>query len=249
MSTPWDLLAPLLLVALTGVLLALPFVPAWREWRHPRDAQPLPLSPLVATADGAANRAADRPSPFDYHDPVALQLPVGSAFVRLSAPTIWLGTPRLADTGPEPQRALWRLLQAASVPVPGAQRWGAQGWRFEGDARLPDGCRVQGPLVVRGQLQVGEGCVIDGDVKAHGDISLARRSVVRGALVGARNIHLGAGSAVSGPVLARQHLHLARGVRVGRISAPSTASAQHLSACAGSVVHGQVLASAAGVVL
>jgi hypothetical protein len=238
-------LAPLLLVGLTAVLLVLPFMPAWLEWRHPRDALPLALSPLVAVSGGPQ----PRPSPFDYAHPVALQLPAGTSFVSLRAPTVWLGTPRLVDTSPEPQRALWRLLHTTSAPVPGAQRWGARGWRFEGDARLPAGCRLQGPLVVRGRLQLGEGCVIDGDVKAHGDIALERRSAVRGALVGERSIHLGPGSSVSGPVLAREHLHLARGVRVGQVSVPSTASARLVSACGGSVVHGQVLAAAAGVVL
>ena len=60
----WPLLAALVLLALSAALMLLPFLPAWREWRRPRDAAPLPLSPLVAPPLHAS-QASGTDSPTD----------------------------------------------------------------------------------------------------------------------------------------------------------------------------------------
>lgn len=247
--------SPLALLGLTGALVGLPFVPAWREWRRPQDDQALPLSPLVAGLSATATdpQAA---SPYVLSHAVRLQVPVGTPFVSLKAPAIWLGTPRAervwdrwtCDASPDAIDALASLPPATRV-LPGAQPWGLNGARLEGSRVLPAGCRLQGPLLVLGDLQLGEGCVVNGDIKAHGDITLSPRCRVSGAMVALRSVQLGDGSTVQGPVLAQRHLHVARGVRIGTPPHPSTASADWVSLSAGSVVHGQVLAREAGVVL
>lgn len=248
-----DLWPPLALLGLTGALIGLPFVPAWREWRRPQDDQALPLSPRVAAAPAAA---ADplAASPYVLRHAVRLRVPVGTPFVSLTAPTIGLGKLRT-----EPGAKRWTsevcelpgnlTLPPASRVLAGAEPWGRQGARLAGDHTLPAGCRLQGPLLVLGDLQLGEDCVVQGDIKAHGDITLAPRCRVQGALVAGRSVQLGTDSVVHGPVLAQRHLHVACGVRIGSPPHPSTASADWVSLCAGSVVHGQVLARQAGVVL
>lgn len=257
----WPALA---LMGVTGTLVALPFVPAWREWRRPQDDQALPLSPLVSGTSEAldtsqpsaiAEAQALSHSPYELSHTASLRVPVGTPFASLSAPAIWLGA-RQAD------RAAWvssqetsavrgahEPLLPASQVLAGAEPWGLQGARLTRDSVLPPGSRVLGPLLVLGDLQLTEGCVVHGDIKAHGDITLAPRCQVQGALVAGRSVQLGTGSVVQGPVLARRHLHVARGVRIGTSMHPSTASADWVSLCAGSVVHGQVLAREAGVVL
>lgn len=247
----WPALA---LLGLTGVLVALPFVPAWREWRRPRDDQALPLSPLVAEPSVASAADPLVASPYVLSHAVSLRVPVGTAFVSLTAPAIWLGSRRTdraewAWGRGADERDVHEPLPPASRVLSGAEPWGLQGARLAGDRVLPAGSRLQGPLLVLGDLQIGEGSVVHGDIKAHGDIRLAARCQVQGALVAGRSVQLGTGSAVQGPVLARRHLHLARGVRVGTPPHPSTVSADWVSLCAGSVVHGQVLAREAGVVL
>jgi len=243
----------LALLGLTGALVGLPFVPAWREWRRPQDDQALPLSPLVA---GPSATAADplAASPYVLCHAVRLRVPVGTPFVSLTAPTIGLGVSR-AEPGADrwtPELSdlpVGSTLPPATRVLRGAEPWGLEGARLEGDHAVPSGCRLQGPLLVLGNLQLGEGCVVHGDIKAHGDITLAPRCRVQGALVAGRSVQLGAHSTVQGPVLAQRHLHVARGVRIGTPPHPSTASADWVSLCAGSVVHGQVLAREAGVVL
>lgn len=273
----WPLLAVLGLMALSAVLMLLPFVPAWREWRRPRDAAPLPLSPLVSPsprASQASGTSAPAPDaaapagPYATRSASPLHWPAGQPFALLQAPTVWLGLhghttiperwlhPSVAPAakGVEgsrdaPEAGLNASDPRGVPPVPGAQPWGVQGWRIEGDARLKPGLRLHGPLVVHGALQLGEGCRVAGDVKVHGPVQLGPRSQIGGALVALQDVVLGAGSAVTGPLLAQGHLHLARGARIGEPSRPTTASAQLVTAASGSVVHGELQAREAGVVL
>jgi len=245
MTALWS---PLALLGLTGALVGLPFVPVWREWRKPRDDQALPLSPRVGATGAEPAQAAESHSPFVLQDPHGLRVPVGTPFVSLTAPTVWIGARRADMAWQAPLEVLQSLPFGRQV-VPGAQPWGPHGARVEGDCLVPAGSRLQGPLLVLGDLHLGEACVVQGDIKAHGDIALAARCTVQGALVAGRSVQLGASSTVQGPVLAERHLHVARFVRIGTPAHPSTASAGWVSLCSGSVVHGQVLAREAGVVL
>lgn len=288
-------LAALALLGVSALLMVLPFVPAWREWRRPRDAAPLPLSRLVvppqtdekvsavtgaltpASAHRASSEASSRaatPGPFCAQSAQPLHWPAGQAFAQLQAPTVWLGVqghPRQrppletllpapgsldrpdtgSDTGSVARPAGVSItpgMPAPTPPVPGAQPWGG-GWRIDGDARVPDGLQLHGPLVVHGALQLGQGCRVAGDVKVHGRVELGPGSCIEGALVGLQDAVLGAGSGVTGPVMVQGHLHLARGARIGQPTRATTASAQWVTAASGSVVHGQLQAREAGVVL
>lgn len=319
-SAPW--LAALVLLGASALLMLLPFVPAWREWRRPQDAAPLPLSPLVAapqpassgphgavstpvqpaSADAAAPTRSHRlpPGPFAAQSGQPLHWPAGQAFAWLQAPTVWLGqsgsagaqaavqyrpshpappaplpvaTAPVSPTAPQtaPQTASHTASQTRSetasetvlpsvassvtpasrpaAPLPGAQPWGAGGWRIDGDARLPGGQQLHGPLVVHGALQLEEASRIDGDVKVHGPVLLGPRSRIDGALVALHDVVLGNDSVVRGPLMVQGHLHLARGARIGEPARPTTASARWVTAASGSLLHGQLQARDAGVVL
>lgn len=264
-SGQWPLLAALLLLLLSAALMLLPFVPAWREWHRPRDAAPLPLSALVAPpAQGEAGRTGSAAHGLRHvhnhspHSAVAAQSlhwPAGQPFGQLQAPTVWLGVHgHSARSAPWPTpapvtEAVTEAPDPRRPPVPGARPWGLQGWRIDGDAHLPAGLQLHGPLVVHGALQLGEGCRVAGDVKAHGPVQLGPRSAVAGALVALQDVVLGPDSGVAGPVMAQGHLHLARGARIGAPARPTTASAQWVTAASGSVVHGRLDAREAGVVL
>ena len=231
-------LAALALLGVSALLMVLPFVPAWREWRRPRDAAPLPLSRLVAppqtltqtqtqtaekvgagapsgaapAAAGVATLPAVIPGPFCAQSAQPLHWPAGQAFAQLQAPTVWLGvqghprhrrplaqplpahgSPDASVTVPVPDTVTDAVtasgavsitpgMPASTPPVPGAQPWGG-GWRIDGDARLPDGLQLHGPLVVHGALQLGQGCLVAGDVKVHGRVELGPGSCIEGALV------------------------------------------------------------------
>lgn len=266
-SGQWPLLAALLLLLWSAALMLLPFVPAWREWRRPRDAAPLPLSALVATPAPAQGEAAQAgPTAKGSHNSAhssahsavsaqPLHWPAGQPFGQLQAPTVWLGVHgHTARSAPWPRpapvtEAVTEAPEPRRPPVPGARPWGLQGWRIDGDAHLPAGLQLHGPLVVHGALQLGEGCRVAGDVKAHGPVQLGPRSAVGGALVALQDVVLGPDSGVAGPVMAQGHLHLARGARIGAPARPTTASAQLVTAASGSVVHGRLDAREAGVVL
>jgi cytoskeletal protein CcmA (bactofilin family) len=231
---------------LTAALLALPFYPAWQEWRHPLDALALALktspshhglhtSPQVRLARGVATPPVVSAS-------VRILASTGSQFQKLTAPTIVLGSANTDRPGHEPPR---RTL----LTPPHAQAWGDRGWRIQGDCHIPDAQQVQGPLVVMGALTLGADCVIDGDIKAHGAVQVGPRSRIRGALFSEQAIALHEDVQVQGPVVSEVQVDLAPGVVMGRLAQPSTLRAPRMVARSGAVVHGTVWATQSGRVL
>lgn len=233
---------------LTAALLALPFYPAWREWRHPRDALALALQslPLAGTAPIAAQvrLAQGVVTPSVVQTSVRILAGAGSQFLKLSAPTVLLGIASSSDQRPThaPQRT-------SGLALPLAQPWGAHGWRIAGDCHIPDAHQIQGPLVVLGQLTVGADCQIDGDIKVHGPVHVGPRSHIAGALFSHQAIALKDDVRVLGPVVSEVQVTLEPGVVIGTLARPGTLSAPQLLARAGAVVHGTVWASQSGQVV
>ena len=233
---------------LTGGLLALPFYPAWQEWRHPVDAlalalktarphQGLPTSPQVRLVQDVATPPVVSAS-------VRILASSGSQFQKLMAPTIALGS---ADTEGRLHRQ--EPLRTSLMTPPHAQPWGDRGWRIQGDCHLADAQLVTGPLVVMGTLTLGADCVVEGDVKAHGQVQVGPRSRIHGALFSEQAIALHDDTQVHGPVVSEVRVDLGPGVVIGRLEQPSTLSAPQLVAQADAVVHGTAWASQSGQVV
>ena len=230
---------------LTVGLLALPFYPAWQEWRHPVDAlalalktarphQGLPTSPQVRLVPGVATPPVVSAS-------VRILANAGSQFQKLSAPTIALGSADTERRSPHHERPCTSLMT-----LPHAQPWGDRGWRIQGNCHIADAQQVTGPLVVMGSLTLGADCVVEGDVKAHGPVKVGLRTRIHGALFSEQAIALHEDAQVQGPVVSEVRVDLGPGVVIGRLEHPSTLSAPQLLAQAGAVVHGTAWASQSG---
>lgn len=207
----------LLFWLLTLGLLALPFYPAWREWRHPSDDAPL--------AWPSAAQSTSIPAAAALHA-TATDMPSVGAKFEAPHPSDW--------------HRRHRPHSPQAFAPPNAQPWGPQGWRVQGDCELPKGSYLPGSLVVTGQLRCGPDSVVEGDVKAHGQIRLDPGSLLMGALIGHGDISVGPDAEVLGPVLAQGAVRLAAGARIGRSDRPTSLSAQRLLAHRHAVVHGQV---------
>lgn len=229
--------------ALTAALLALPFYPAWQEWRHPLDARALalksspnhhalPTSPQVRLAQGVATPPVVSAS-------VRIVASSGCQFQKLMAPTLVLGSANAERPRHEPPH---RTL----VTPPHAQPWGDRGWRIQGDCHIADAQQVQGPLVVMGALTLGADCMVDGDVKAHGAVQVGPRSRIRGALFSEQAIALHEDAQVQGPVVSEAQVDLSPGVVIGRLAQASTLSAPRIVAQSGALVHGTAWATQSG---
>ncbi len=335
-----SLLPNLLLFALVcGVLLLLPFVPAWREWRHPSDCSPLRVSanltsdtrylaqqfraqiearlasvapqghgsastvdgpvlrpiistqalrlradtiihtPLYAAADVQAAARTElrellcvgsltlgphsRISGWAHADQeaalgdacvaarrlssgVSIDLGVRCCFERLHAPTLRFGHLSAFVASPQgPGQATRHLLRR----IPGAERWGNDAWRIDGDCDIPAWHNFIGSLVVTGTLRVGEGALIEGSVKAHKGIHIGAGAQITKAVICEGAIHLERTATVGGPLVSEAHVLLLSRARVGSLHAPTTVSATHILIASGVTTHGTVWARDVGVVL
>lgn len=221
-----------LFLAVTAALLLAPMWPAWQEWRRPKDlaSQPLQNSTAPTAAEvPATQRIWVRP---------------GSHFRQLVARQILFGD----NTAATPHPVQHHTLPALHVPThwPHATRWGEQGWRIEGDCQVPAGHRLDGPLVVIGDLWLAHDSLVTGDLKVHGHVRLAPRAVITGALTCPNDIHLGEACAVQGPVLCAGLLRLGDAVRLGSPEHATSVWADHILVEASATAHGSVCASASG---
>lgn len=168
-------------------------------------------------------------------------------FERLHAPTLRFGHhPTPGSTRPPiPSHPTWHRLRR----VEGAQRWGADSWRVEGDCDIPAWHLFTGSLVVMGVLRVGEGARVEGDVKAHRGLHIGAGASVTGAAVCEAGIHLLPDAVVGGPLVSETHVLLHTRARVGAPDAPTTVSASDILIDRGVTTHGTVWARQAGVVL
>lgn len=237
-----------LFLGVTTVLLAAPLLPAWREWRHPKDAALQALAPPNApTAQLLVphfHLTADTATSPSIEASLGIAALPGSHFKKLVAPQIQFGA---EDAIPSPApAALAAVLRTVQNHGPHATRWGAHGWRMEGDHHIPASHLVTGPLVVTGALFIGPDCLIQGDIKAHGAVFLEPRTVVTGALVSDEHIDLGEACVVQGPVLCAGDLAMAASVVLGQPDHPTSVCAERITVQSAARVHGTVWARRSG---
>ena len=222
----------LLLLLTCAVLLALPFYPAWSEWRRPRDQQTWPLPPQLLQDPEAATHTSVRLAP-------------GAQFERLQAGHIVLGTGTVpASASVVPGEALHRW-----QPPPGARPWGVRGWHIGHALDIAQAEHVPHSLVVRGPLQVHGPAWIEGDIKTRDQLRLGPGCRVQGNLFSEGDIRLGPGCRVSGLVMAEGRLQLAPGVVIGSPQQPVSVCADVIEAEGPVLIHGSVHARIRGEVL
>lgn len=217
------LLWSLLLLFVTTTLLALPFYPAWSEWRRPRDRQTRPVDPPPAQGEA----------------PRILQIAPGACFGALHASHLVLGS------GPMPQRPVMPELHRWQPPA-GARPWGVHGWHIGHHLDIPADQLVPCSLVVRGRLCTRGPGRIEGDLKARDSLRLGPGTHLQGNLFCEGDVWLDAGCSVSGLVMAEGALHLAPGVVIGTPDHPVSVCADVVEVHGPVHVHGSVQARIGG---
>lgn len=237
-----------LFLAVSTALLTAPFWPAWQEWRHPKDRTSTRLGPDSTNTCRPLARhgllTAHATEPGELHATHSILARPGSHFKKLVAPRIHFGS---AD-GQAPQRPAAATTVPLDVPRhwPLATRWGADGWRIEGDCRIPASHAVQGALVVTGALAMEHDSLVEGDLKVHGDVQMSPRARVTGALTCKHNIDLGHACTVQGPVLCAGDLSIAKAVVLGTPDQTTSVSAERIRVQATATAHGTVCAKVMG---
>ncbi len=219
----------LLLLLACALLLALPFYPAWAEWRRPRDGQTWQLPAQLL------REPETEPTP-------ALRLAPGARFERLQAARIVLGAgaaPSAASVTPLHTLQRWQ-------PPRGARPWGVRGWHIGHHLDIAQGQHVPCSLVVRGQLDVQGPAWIEGDIKARDSLRLGPGCRVQGNLFSEGDIRLAAGCQVSGLVMAEGRLQLSPGVVIGSPRQPVSVCADVIEAQGPVLIHGSVHARIRG---
>ena len=216
---PWSLL----LLLVTTTLLALPFYPAWSEWRRPRDRE-------TATAHLPTADTETQPT---------LQLAPGACFGTVNARHLLLGN------GPMPAPADLPALQRWQPPA-SARPWGLHGWHIGHHLDIPTNQLVPCSLVVRGRLKTQGPGRIEGDLKARDSLHLGPGTRIQGHLFCEGDIWLGEGCSVSGLVMAEGTLHLAAGVEIGKPDLPVSVCADVIEVHGPVLVHGSVQARIGG---
>lgn len=222
----------LLLLLTCTVLLALPFYPAWAEWRRPRDQQTWPLPPQLLQDPETATQAS-------------LRLAPGAQFERLQASQIVLGTAAV----PSPASVSTRAGLHRWQPPPNARPWGVRGWHIGHGLDISPSQHVPHSLVVRGPLQVHGPAWIEGDIKTRDHLRLGPDCRVQGNLFSEGDIRLGPGCRVSGLVMAEGRLQLAPGVVIGTPQQPVSVCADVIEAEGPVLIHGSVHARIRGEIL
>lgn len=166
-------------------------------------------------------------------------------FERVQAPVIVFGQPGIRGRSGK-DRSSPPL--PAHEPLPGAQPWGRQGWRIDGDCVIQKGRHFTGSLVVTGLLSIGADAVVEGDVKAHQGVVIGARAQVTGSVFSDNGIRVFDEAVIGGPVVSESLLQLGAGVHLGRLHAPTSVSANVILADNGVLAHGSVWAVQAGLV-
>ena len=224
MNTPETWLWASALLGLSVLLLALPFWPAWSEWRRPRDRGALPI--------------AEHPRPLGDQQ-LPLLLANGASFETVQSNPIVLGEGALGTAPALPALQRWQ-------PPPSARPWGRNGWHIPHDLHIPAGQHVPCSLVVRGRCVLQGPGRLDGDIKARDGLRLGSGYQVQGALFSEGDIRLDSGSRVSGVVVAEGRLQLAPQVVIGTPQQPVSVCADLIDVRGPAQVHGTLQARVRG---
>lgn len=201
MSGPFGAAA---LFVLAGLWLALPFVPAFLEWRNKRDAKPLRV---VQDHDGDVRHFAHR-----FRAYLGERLPAGPVLGDVSAETAELNdaTPYIpVPSGGEPALAPheWRSGRVPRLIV------------AHGDLWLPAPMAYLSEIYARGRVSGDEGIVCRA-ILTEQDVVLGAGSMVLRWLHADGSVAVGAGSVLYGRVSAEDAIRLGPDCRFERLHAP-----------------------------
>ena len=172
---------------------------------------------------------------------LSIELAVGAVFVRANAPTI--GSPAPAIDMP---------VSAANLPTPETREFvGVPGAQFDASLRrwivfrsleLPAATRVQGDLIVHGNVWLHAGCRVEGSLKAHGRLKIDDGCTITGACIGMRRIDITSQCLIGGPLIGESELQIGSNTVVGELAQPTSVNADRISLRPTSCVHGTVWA-------
>ncbi|MCP4573546.1 MAG: hypothetical protein GY838_14405 [bacterium] len=174
-----------------------------------------------------------------------LRLEEGCAFERLNAPEVVFGVAGgeapPAPPAPDQERPLEPKDLPNKVEVT-AHRWFVLG-KFE----IPAGRLVRADLVGSESVVLGPGCRVEGGVKARQDLEIGDGAQVTSAAVAGRDVTLGEGVRVGGPVISERTVTLGRHCLVGSPEKPTTVTTETITCGSGARCHGTVWARERGV--
>lgn len=202
-----------------GILMILPFIPAFVEWRFPRDARALELDHSEAhTAIFSGQKILD----------------IGMVFHSIQAECIRCGACNIPHPG-------FPVLTTLPSFTPDSARWypGQHFWRSQGDIIIPPRVMVSGDLIADGNIILGAKSVINGSVKSGGYLDVHNQARIKGNGI-AKDITLHYAAAVSGVLVARCRIHLKTHSQVGAPTCPTSIVATDIMLNPGACVYGAI---------
>jgi hypothetical protein len=244
----WEVTAWMSATLLTFLV---PLWPAWHEWRHPTDAQPLELEgqgegdllPRVGESAFFGQRVLrcqGKSLPPLLRASERIELAEGSRFRQLQAPTI-AAIAKSGAIGCE---------RVPSPPVPTTPpALPTQHHRHFGSLHLKAHSTTRADLVVTGDFSMGEGALLIGHVKVHGDARLGVGAALHGALFSEGSVLCQGGNCLSGPIAAGHRVFLGEGSTAGSMQQPSSVTGWEVLLQPGVSVHGDIAAVERGEVV
>jgi cytoskeletal protein CcmA (bactofilin family) len=243
------------LVAFIGIsvlLVTLPFVPAYWEWKHPSDSGALPISVADeddieestqwAHADGAVQLAANSAAFSRTSSSTIIVVNEGARFERLNAPSIEFGSknsPFITSTDVE-------QLTASLGDIANVKKQTPSLYFVRGDCELAANTTYHGSLIVTGRLTIGARTTVIGDIKARKDLRVMDGAKLQGAVICNKNIEVFSNASLLGPLLSERDIVLGSNAVVGLPDAPTTVSAKNILVAEGVIVHGSIFAHDVG---
>jgi cytoskeletal protein CcmA (bactofilin family) len=241
-------LALVIFIGISFVLVALPFVPAYWEWKHPSDSGALPISTggeddiekstEWVDADGAVRLAANSVAFSRISSGTVIVVNEGARFERLNAPSIEFGSKNSHHTtSGEPEK-----LTASLSDIPNVRKQTPSLYFIQGDCELAAETTYHGSLIVTGRLTIGARTTVIGDIKARKDLRMMDGARVQGAVTCNKNIELFSNASLLGPLLSERDIVLGLNTVIGLLEAPTTVSGKNILVAEGVIVHGSIWA-------
>ncbi len=163
-----------------------------------------------------------------------IHLDDGCSFERLNAPRIEFGKKGTLQKN-ETKGAFVDLDKH-----PRLRDYSAGRYLFSRKLEIPEGGRVEGDIVVAGNLKIGDWAHIVGSLKTHGDLEIGRGVRIEGSVISGHNISMGPGCSLDGPVMAEHKAIIGTDCTFGSPDHPTTLAARGLKISRGVVAHGTV---------
>ncbi|ECP1951346.1 hypothetical protein ACE6ZO_004097 [Salmonella enterica] len=202
-----------------SILLVLPFIPAFVEWRFPQDSGVLELCHSEThTAVFSGQKILD----------------IGMVFHSIQAECIRCGMCNITHPG-------FPLSTTLPSFTPDSARWysGQHFWRSQGDIVIPPEVMVSGDLIADGNIILGARSVINGSVKSGGCLDVHNQARIEGGGI-AEDITLHYAAAVSGVLVARRTIRLKTHSQVGSPTCSASVVATDIMLNPGACVYGAI---------